>query len=161
MCTRRLPFFATGLWASLCATSVILSGCSTRNEIFQAQSQLLVARPNSASTISALLDDATHNWTDKPIEARELCSLGRATVQLVRILGAEEPHDHPDHDLLVVLLRGGGSMALADRTVPLQAGDVVVIEHGARHAFRNHHRGGSLALVVRLSPAAGGEPSIR
>lgn len=90
---------------------------------------------------------------EQPVEARVLSELEAATVQLVRIQGAEQPHHHPDHDLVVMLVEGRGAMLLGEREVDMTRGDAVVIARNVVHAFRNRDPAGSVALVVR-SPAA-------
>jgi hypothetical protein len=54
-------------------------------------------------------------WTpeeqQKDIAIRELTRSASASVHLVRARGAEKPHTHDAHDLVVVLLTGTGARA--------------------------------------------------
>ncbi len=128
-------------------------GCAAHRAARPSDSQLLIGRQTDRSAVVALGDKAAELSAGKPLEARELCKLPGATVDLLLVRGAEEPHQHPDHDLIVVLLRGTGLMLLGGETHRVQAGDVVIIERGTNHAFRNRAREGSLALVVRVPPS--------
>jgi mannose-6-phosphate isomerase-like protein (cupin superfamily) len=47
----------------------------------------------------------------------------------------EVPHVHDEHDLTVVILEGGGWLAVEDRRWDLAAGDVVHVRRGTVHHF--------------------------
>jgi mannose-6-phosphate isomerase-like protein (cupin superfamily) len=87
------------------------------------------------------------------IRADEVLRTEQASWHLVQVRGAESPHDHADHDLQVVLLRGRGDLHLGTRTVVLGRGDVAVIRRGARHWFVNRGDVPSVALVTYVPPA--------
>jgi oxalate decarboxylase/phosphoglucose isomerase-like protein (cupin superfamily) len=56
---------------------------------------------------------------------------------LVVVRGHEEPHTHPDGDLIVVVLEGHGYFDLFPGRAEAPLGGVVVIPKGACHAFHN------------------------
>ncbi|GIW43153.1 MAG: hypothetical protein KatS3mg077_0435 [Candidatus Binatia bacterium] len=128
-------------------------GCLSSRDARLHGKRILLGRADSAFVQKELRQEASRLRGTQPIEARELCSLPNVGVQLVRIVGAEKPHRHPDHDLVVFLLEGRGLMLLGQETHAIEAGDVVVIERGAEHAFRNANHGGTVAIVVRVPPA--------
>ncbi len=67
---------------------------------------------------------------------------------LVWIRGAEEPHRHDLHDLLVVIVRGHGRMLLGDRETPVGEGSIVYVPRGRVHAFTNESPEPAAAYVV-------------
>ncbi|HIC97976.1 MAG TPA: cupin domain-containing protein [Aquificaceae bacterium] len=56
---------------------------------------------------------------------------------LVFIRTAEEPHDHPDHDLTFIVLRGHGELYLDGKREKLGEGDVAFIPKGKEHFYTN------------------------
>jgi quercetin dioxygenase-like cupin family protein len=90
---------------------------------------------------------------DQAIRADEVLRTEQASWHLVQLRGAESPHEHADHDLQVVVLRGRGDLHLEKRTVPLGRGDVAVIRRGARHWFGNRGDAPAVALVTYVPPA--------
>lgn len=156
---QRLRVWLGFVWLS--AVSVCWTGCfSYRRSGLEGRS-LLLAGAHSPVLRKELHQEARHLRGTKPIEARELCALPNVAVQLVRIVGAEQPHRHLDHDLVVFLVEGRGSMFLGHDTHAIEAGDIVAIEKGTEHAFRNAARGGTVAVVVRVPPASSPEGAVR
>ncbi len=58
-----------------------------------------------------------------------------ATYQLLQTETPEPPHLHAEHDLTVVVLRGGGTLFVEDRRLEVGAGDVLHIARGRVHHF--------------------------
>jgi len=79
----------------------------------------------------------------EPLAANEsfrVQELGRdagSSQHLVWIRDAETPHRHDRHDLLVVMLRGWGTMRLGDETRPVGSGSILYVPRGTVHAFTN------------------------
>ena len=61
------------------------------------------------------------------IRADEVGRTASASYHLVQVRGGESPHRHVAHDLTVVMLDGGGSLARGERRVDLAPGEVAVI----------------------------------
>lgn len=56
---------------------------------------------------------------------------------IVQIRTQEPLHVHPNHDLLVILLKGRGTLTLGSRRLELKPGAVVSIPRGLPHGFEN------------------------
>jgi mannose-6-phosphate isomerase-like protein (cupin superfamily) len=74
---------------------------------------------------------------------------------LVAIRKAEVPHRHERHDLLVVMLRGYGSMNIAGQQKPVGEGSILYVPRGAVHAFRNESPEPAVSYAVYLPPFDG------
>ncbi len=74
---------------------------------------------------------------------------------LVAIRKAEVPHRHARHDLLVVMLRGHGSMNIAGQQKPVGQGSILYVPRGAVHAFRNDSPEPAVAYAVYVPPFDG------
>ena len=87
--------------------------------------------------------------------------MGKSTLfespRLLVGLNAFEPgqahalHEHAGMDKLYYVIEGTGLFLLADRELPMQAGDVLVAPEGVPHGVRNHGQGRLLVLAV-LAP---------
>ncbi len=82
--------------------------------------------------------------------AVEIARDGATSHHVVSIRGAEVPHRHDRHDLLVVLLKGFGSMWLADDVRSVGEGSILYIPRGTPHAFTNHSDAPAVAYAVYL-----------
>jgi len=56
---------------------------------------------------------------------------------LVVIRGHEDPHTHPESDLIIFVLEGGGYVQLSSGRVAAPEGSTVVIPKGVCHAYHN------------------------
>ncbi len=74
---------------------------------------------------------------------------------LVALRGAETPHRHDRHDLVVVMLRGHGSMRIGREERPLGEGSTIYVPRGTPHAFRNQAPEPAVSYVVYAPPYAG------
>jgi mannose-6-phosphate isomerase-like protein (cupin superfamily) len=74
---------------------------------------------------------------------------------VVAIRGAETPHRHDRHDLLVVMLRGHGRMRLGAEERPVGEGSILYVPRGSVHAFHNHAPTPAVALAI-YAPAFDG-----
>ena len=70
---------------------------------------------------------------------------------LVVVRGQEDPHTHPDGDLIVVVLEGDGYFDLFPGSAEAPLGGVVVIPKGACHAFHNRAKHDTV-LFATFSP---------
>jgi mannose-6-phosphate isomerase-like protein (cupin superfamily) len=90
----------------------------------------------AASLARGAGDLRTGTWGESP----------DATYQLLETSTAERPHVHDHHDLTVVILRGRGTLVVAGRDRPVEAGDVLHVARGRVHHF--HPSGTVLALAI-------------
>ncbi|MGH7829372.1 MAG: cupin domain-containing protein, partial [Candidatus Binatia bacterium] len=81
------------------------------------------------------------------IFVQDLGSSEYSSRHLVWIQSEEKPHRHADHDLTVRLLRGEGVLSYGAQSVPMRAGDLVVIPRGTAHAFVNRSRAPAAAFT--------------
>lgn len=73
----------------------------------------------------------------------------------VAIRRAEDLHRHDDHDLMVVILRGHGTMQLGKERRPVGEGSILYIPRGTPHAFENASDRPAVAYAVYHPPYAG------
>jgi mannose-6-phosphate isomerase-like protein (cupin superfamily) len=100
-----------------------------------------VSPPVRGRVITTLPDPINPLWTpsemEKQIAVRRLRSTAEISVSLIRLAGAEQPHIHKDHDLVVVLLAGQARLHVGNRTVDVRPGDVMEIPRGVVHWAEN------------------------
>jgi mannose-6-phosphate isomerase-like protein (cupin superfamily) len=70
---------------------------------------------------------------------------------LVVVRDHEDPHIHPDGDLVISVLEGGGYVELSTGNADASAGNVVVVPKGVCHAYFNTAAGDSV-LLATFSP---------
>jgi len=70
---------------------------------------------------------------------------------LVVVRDQEPPHIHPDGDLVISVIEGGGFVQLTGGRVDARAGSFVVVPKGVCHAYHNEARGDSV-LLATFSP---------
>ena len=90
-----------------------------------------------------------------PTETLRADPIGRtegASLHLVQIRGAETPHRHLAHDLVVTLVRGEGTLTLAGTRQPLAAGDVAVVPRGTSHWFERSGCQPAVAVATFVPP---------
>jgi mannose-6-phosphate isomerase-like protein (cupin superfamily) len=91
-------------------------------------------------------------------ESFRILELGRdqgTSHHLVAIRDREEPHSHQRHDLIVVILRGHGTMRLADEERPVGEGSILYVPRATVHAFRNLSGAPAVAYAVYAPPFDG------
>ena len=70
---------------------------------------------------------------------------------LVVVRDHEDPHIHPDGDLVISVLEGGGYVELSTGNADASAGNIVVVPKGVCHAYFNTAAGDSV-LLATFSP---------
>lgn len=70
---------------------------------------------------------------------------------LVVVRGHEDPHTHPESDLIIFVLSGGGFVQLSPGRVEAPQGSTVVIPKGVCHAYHNVSADDSV-LIATFSP---------
>jgi mannose-6-phosphate isomerase-like protein (cupin superfamily) len=97
-----------------------------------------------------------------PDEEFRIVEVGRDTgssQHLVWIRDREQPHRHDRHDLLVVTLRGHGSMRLGDEEREVGEGSILYVPRGTVHAFRNTSSGIAVSYAIYM-PAFDGRDRV-
>ncbi len=90
------------------------------------------------STDATLTDPA---WTAaelaKPIAVRRLQATQHTSINIIRLDGAEQPHIHRDHDLIVIVLHGTARLHLGNHVMEVRSGDIMEIPRGVVHWAEN------------------------
>jgi mannose-6-phosphate isomerase-like protein (cupin superfamily) len=73
----------------------------------------------------------------QPIAVRKLRVTAESSISLIRLAGAEKPHMHRNHDLIVVVLHGTARLHLGERVLEVQPGDIMEIPRGVVHWSEN------------------------
>lgn len=95
----------------------------------------------------------------QPARAVEIGRDDRTSHHAVAIRGAEDPHRHDHHDLIVVIAKGWGTMRLGDEERAVGEGSVLYVPRGTPHAFRNTSGRPALAYAI-YSPAFDGRDRV-
>jgi mannose-6-phosphate isomerase-like protein (cupin superfamily) len=85
---------------------------------------------------------------DQKLKASFLNQQSGVQSYLVLVRGNEDPHTHPDGDLVISVLEGGGYIQLSDGTIDTPAGSVVIIPKGVCHAYFNLSADDSVILAT-------------
>lgn len=113
----------------------------------------------SGRVISPDSDVSDFAWTTeeitKPIAVRPRHATAETSVSLIRLAGAEQPHLHKDHDLVVVMLSGSARLHLGQRVIDVHPGDVMEIPRGVVHWAENTGRLASEVYVIFSPPYDG------
>jgi quercetin dioxygenase-like cupin family protein len=67
---------------------------------------------------------------------------------LAVVRGNEDPHTHPEGDLVIYVLQGGGYVQLLPEKVDAPSGSIVVIPKGVCHAYFNLSKDDSVILAT-------------
>lgn len=70
---------------------------------------------------------------------------------LVVVRGHEDPHTHPNSDLIISVLEGKGYVQLSQERVRTPAGSTIAIPKGVCHAYHNLSKKDSV-LLATFSP---------
>jgi len=107
-------------------------------------------------------DELIARATLAPEQAFHVTELARdqhASHHVVAIRHREVPHRHDRHDLMVVILRGSGTMLQGQEERPIGVGSILYIPRGTTHAFRNAGEQPAIAYAV-YTPAFDGQDRI-
>lgn len=108
---------------------------------------------------SQLREEISHLPPEDPqLAKRQLAAQAGVVEFLVVVRGHENPHTHPDQDLVIVVLEGGGYVWLTAGPAQAPAGSTVVIPKGVCHAYYNTSPSDSV-LFATFSPAEGRAPA--
>jgi len=116
--------------------------------------------PNGRETVPlAALAERVTLAPGEDFRVIELARDASTSQHLVAIRGAEIPHRHDRHDLLVVMLRGHGRMRLGAEQRPVGEGSILYVPRGAVHAFRNESPEPAVAYAIYV-PAFDGKDRV-
>ncbi len=90
-----------------------------------------------------------------PVARRTLKQTSEASYHLIRLAGAEAPHIHQNHDLVVSILRGESRIYLGGKAFTAGRGDVIEIPRGMPHWVENAGSGPCVAYAVFTPPFDG------
>ena len=79
---------------------------------------------------------------------------------LLVVRGYEDPHTHPNSDLVFSVLEGGGYVQLSEQKVKLPAKTTVVIPKGVCHAYHNRAKKDSVLLATFSPPDSSRGPCL-
>jgi mannose-6-phosphate isomerase-like protein (cupin superfamily) len=92
---------------------------------------------------------------DQEFRAVEIGRDAASSHHVVAIRSAETPHRHDRHDLLVLVVRGHGTMRIGTAALPVGAGSLLYVPRGSMHAFTNQSGAPSLAYAIYTPPFDG------
>lgn len=85
------------------------------------------------------------------LKAQQLATQSGVQEYLVVVRGNEDPHIHPDGDLIISMLEGHGYLQLTGETVDAPKGCILVVPKGVCHAYYNQAKHDSV-LLATFSP---------
>ena len=100
-----------------------------------------------------LRDEISALPPDQPQSAKYELGKQAGVIEFLEVVrGNEALHTHPESDLIISVLEGGGYVQLSAGTVEAPAGTTVVIPQGTCHAYYNTAESDSV-LLATFSPA--------
>lgn len=93
---------------------------------------------------------------DQDVRVVEIGRDEHTSHHLVATRSGEELHRHDRHELLVVILRGHGTLRMGEQKRAVGEGSILYVPRGTAHAFRNAAEEPSFAYV-KYSPPFDGE----
>lgn len=87
---------------------------------------------------------------DAPLLAKQQLAAPQSSVTelLLVVRSHEDPHTHPQSDLIFSVLEGGGYVELSDGRIEAPAGTTVLIPKGVCHAYYNTADSDSVLLAT-------------
>lgn len=138
--------------AALLGLVLVGAGCADRSP--EAVLDALLPEGRHTESLAALADRAPLG-PDQDFRAVEIGRDPGASQHVVSIRSAETPHRHDRHDLLVVMLRGHGTMRLGDERRVVGEGSILWIPRGTPHAFANASAEPAVAYAAYVPPFDG------
>jgi mannose-6-phosphate isomerase-like protein (cupin superfamily) len=141
---KKTPGLKSHGFVGVLGAILISAGCARHGRFIVPSSGVVVEKvpwttEESAKDI-AVVEVRRGNWSSQHV---------------VRLKGAEKPHVHDRHDLVVTLLSGRVRMHIGDQDFLMDPGDVADVPHGTTHWAENISRGFSEAYVVFAPPFDG------
>ncbi|MEA2165339.1 MAG: Cupin [Thermoanaerobaculia bacterium] len=87
---------------------------------------------------------------NSPLLAKQQLAAPQSSVTelLLVVRSQEDPHTHPQSDLIFSVLEGGGYVELSDGRIEAPAGTTVLIPRGVCHAYHNTADADSVLLAT-------------
>jgi mannose-6-phosphate isomerase-like protein (cupin superfamily) len=142
--------------AALAAAALALGAASLLAAAAGSEAVLDALYPEGRTTLR--LRELAQREPLRPDEGFRVVALGRdahTSHHVVHIRGAETPHRHDTHDLVVVILRGHGQMLLGTDRRPVGEGSILYIPRGTVHAFANESGEPAAAYAMYTPPFDG------
>ena len=136
------------MWLVLFA-AVLLGGCAL--EAPNPRFTLRYEKGMDATDLKALMSRAGPG----PVSVIDLGRTAWVSHHLAVVREAEVPHYHRFHDLTVVVMRGEGVIDIEGKRYAMKSGDVVHVQRGVRHFFRNTGSGPAASFVTFSPPFDG------
>ena len=136
------------LWLVVVA-AVWLAGCAAGSA--NPRFNLRYEKGMEATDLDALIRRAGPG----PVSVIDLGRTAWVSHHLAVVRDAEAPHYHRFHDLTVVVMRGDGVIDIDGKRYALRSGDVVHVQRGVRHFFRNTGSGPAVSFVTFSPPFDG------
>lgn len=137
-------------WVSLACLSALAAGCGA--------TPARITIPDSSGPVTRSAEDLAraHPLAEgQNIRPVLLASTLGVSYHFVQIRDREAPHVHAEHDLIVTLISGQGTLNVADQAVSMATGDLAVIPRGERHFFVNTGPQPAAAFVTFMPPHDG------
>jgi len=146
VCAERLR--SNRAWLGVLAT-VWLAGCAL--EAPNPRFTLRYEKGNQDTNLTTLISRAGPG----PVSVIDLGRTAWVSHHLAVVRDAEVPHYHRFHDLTVVVMRGDGVIDIDGKPYAMHPGDVVHVQRGVRHFFRNTGSSPAAAFVTFSPPFDG------
>jgi mannose-6-phosphate isomerase-like protein (cupin superfamily) len=154
MRSHRRTFLRASLAASAAAAGFWLAGAAPAEKAPPALLDALY--PTGRATVELkMLATRVRLEPGQDTRVIELARDKGTSQHLVAIRKAELPHRHDRHDLLVVMVRGYGSMSIAGQQKPVGEGSILYVPRGAVHAFSNQSPEPAIAFAIYTPPFDG------
>lgn len=127
-----------------------LAGCATQTEWVT----FPISQGGKGVTLQAWLK-AHPLKPDQDVGIEELSRGETASAAIVQIRKHQGLHYHKDHDVIVILLRGQGTLTVDDRKLEVRPGSIVTIPRGTAHSFLNQSQETAVAYAM-FTPAFDG-----
>ncbi len=139
-------------------TLLLIAATTSRAEPPSAVLDVLLGE-RSTTEIAELIRRA-EPAADQAVRVVEIGRDDHTSHHVVALRVGEELHRHDRHDLVVVLLRGHGSMRLGEESRAVGEGSILYVPRGTVHAFTNAADTPAFAYVL-YTPPFDGEDRVR
>jgi mannose-6-phosphate isomerase-like protein (cupin superfamily) len=127
----------------------LVAGCSTK--VADPRFTLRYDKGIDTTDLNALVARAGAG----PVAVLDLGRTAWVSHHLAVVRDAEQPHYHRFHDLTVVVMRGQGVIEIEGKRFAMAPSDVVHVNRGVRHFFRNTGKEPAVAFVTFSPPFDG------
>ena len=147
-------------WRASCAIALAVAALAAAPSPSPAPATLDALFPSGR--LSLPLAALAEKYPLAPGKDFQVSEVGRdagSSQHVVWIVDREIPHRHDTHDLVVVMLRGYGTMRLGAETRPVGPNSILYVPRGTPHAFTNESGEPAFAYAI-YSPAFDGKDRV-